>query len=89
MPAALRFVFGVKTELDERVLVFGGDHVNVAAAASIAAAGAAARNILLAAKGQAAVAAIPGLHQDASFIDEHGGPLPDGRGSVRESLAVG
>jgi hypothetical protein len=73
MPATLRFVLGIETELDERVLVFGGNQEDVAATAAIAAAGAAARNVLLAAKGQAAVAAVPGLHQDARFIYEHEG----------------
>src|ERR1022692_969556 len=51
MPAALRLVLGVKTELDERVSMLGGNHEDVAAAAAIAAAGASARNIFLAAKG--------------------------------------
>src|ERR1022692_1815143 len=51
MPAALRLVLGVKTELDERVSMLGGNQENVAAAAAIAAAGASARNIFLAAKG--------------------------------------
>ena len=74
--AALRFVLGIKTELDEGVLVLRGYQEDIAAAAAIAAAGAAARNILLAAKGQATVAAIPGFYQDASFIDEHGGTAP-------------
>jgi hypothetical protein len=72
MPAALRLVLGIKTELDERVLVLGGNQEDVAAAAAIAAAWPATRNILLAPKGQATVAAIPGLYQDASFIYKHG-----------------
>jgi hypothetical protein len=70
VPASLRFMFGVKTELDEGVLVLGGYHEHVAAAAAIAAARSAAGNVLLAAKSQAAVAAVAGLYQDASFIDE-------------------
>src|ERR1700691_595022 len=72
MPAALRLVLGIETGLDESGVVFRGNHADVAAAPAIAAARAAARNVLLAAKGQAAVPAIPGLHQDASFIDKHG-----------------
>ena len=49
--------------------------IDVAAAAAIAAAGSAARDVLLAAKGQAAVAAVAGLHQDSCFIDEYMGEL--------------
>src|ERR1019366_1556624 len=48
---ALRLVLGIKTELDERVSMLGGNDEDVAAAAAIAAAGASARNIFLAAKG--------------------------------------
>ncbi len=77
MPAALRLVLRIKTKLDECVLVLGGNQEDVAAAAAIAAAGPPARDILLATKGQTTVAAVPGLHQDASFIDEHGDGEPD------------
>jgi hypothetical protein len=77
MPAALGFVFGIKTELDERVLVLGGNQEDIAAPATVTAAGTAARNVLLAAKGQAAVAAIAGLDQNASFVDEQLGDFLD------------
>jgi hypothetical protein len=66
-------MFGIKTELDQSVLVLGGHYEDVAAAAAVAAAGASARDVLLAAEGQAAIAAISGLDQDANFIYEHWG----------------
>jgi hypothetical protein len=68
--AALGFMFGVKTELQEGVLVLAGNQENVAAAASIAAARPATRDVFLATKGQATIAPIPGLDQDAGLIDE-------------------
>ena len=49
-----------------------GHKNNVAAMAAVAAARAAARDVLFPAKGQAAVAAIARLDQDSDFIDEHG-----------------
>ena len=63
-------MFGVETELEQRVLVLGGHQVNVAAAAAIAARRAAARDVLLPPEGQAAVAAVAGFHQDARFVNE-------------------
>jgi len=70
VPAALGFVLGIKTELEKRVLVLGRDQRNIAAPAAIAAARSAARHVFFTAKGQAAIAAVAGLHQDSSFIDE-------------------
>src|SRR5205807_4816790 len=61
--SASRFVLRVKAKLEESIDVLAGYKDDVAAAPSIAAAWAAARNVLLATKGQAAVAAIAGLHQ--------------------------
>jgi hypothetical protein len=66
----LGFVFGVVAELQERILVFGRNQHHVPAAPAIAAARTAPRDILLPAKGQATVAAIAGLHQDSSFVQE-------------------
>jgi hypothetical protein len=73
MPATLRGVFGIKTEMQESVVVCAGDHEDVAAAAAIAATGSTARNKFLAPEGKAAVAAIPGFHADSDFINKHVG----------------
>lgn len=70
MTAALRFVFRIKTELKKSVLVLGGNQKNVAAPTSIPATGTSARNVFLPAEGQAAIAAIASLDQDAGFVDE-------------------
>ncbi len=51
----------------------GGHQGDVAAAAAIAAARPAARDILLPPEGQAAVAAVAGLHQNSSFVEENHG----------------
>jgi len=70
--AALRFVFGIEAEMQQRIDVLAGDHIYVAAAPAIAAAGTAAWNILLAAERQAAVAAVARLNVDFGFVDKHG-----------------
>ena len=62
--AALGFMLGIETEMQQRVVVLAGDHGDVAAAAAVAAAGAAARDVFLAAKRQAAVAAVAGFHAE-------------------------
>ena len=72
MPPALGLVFGIKTEMQQRVVVFAGDKNHVAAAAAIAAAGASTRNKLLAAKRKAAIAAVARFHADSYFINKHG-----------------
>jgi hypothetical protein len=74
--SALGLVFRIKAKLEQRVLMFISHKDYVAAAAAIAAARAAARDVLLPAKGQAAVAAIAGFDQNSDFIDEHG-TLPE------------
>src|SRR5258708_28905942 len=76
VPAALRFVFGVETVAEQRVGVLARHHSDVAAAAAIAAAGTAARDILLAPERQTAVAAVARLYVDFGFVDEHRDP-PD------------
>ena len=60
--AALGFMLGIETEMEKRVVVLAGHQRDIAAAAAVAAAGTAARNVLLAPKGQAAVAAVAGFH---------------------------
>src|SRR5207249_3168848 len=69
--SALRLMLGVKTKLQESILVLGGNHNDIAAAPAIAAARPAARDVLLAAESEAAVAAIAGLDENSYFIDEH------------------
>jgi hypothetical protein len=69
--SALGLVLGVKTVLEQRVLMLIGHQNHVAAAPAVAAAGSPARNILLPPEGQTAVAAVAGLHEDDDFIDEH------------------
>src|SRR5581483_228560 len=69
--AALCLVLGIVAECQQRILMLRRDQYDVAAAAAVAAAGAAFRNVFFAAKGQTAVAAITGLHQNSCFVDEH------------------
>ena len=71
MPTALRSVFGVKPEMQERVAMNGRHHGDIAAAPAIAAARAAARDVLLPAEGQAAVAAIAGLYRNSRLVYKH------------------
>src|SRR5204863_24353 len=72
MPAALGLVLGVEAEVQQRVLMRASDQVYIAAAPPVAAAGPAARDILLPAKGQASVAAVAGLYIDFYFVNEQG-----------------
>ena len=69
--SALRFVLGVEAEVDERVVALAGFHDDIAAAAAVAARGAAARDELLAAEGEASVAAVASLYADIGFVNEH------------------
>src|SRR5205085_9687178 len=69
--AALGGVFRIKAEVHQRIVALAGFHDDIAATAAIAAAGAAARDKLLPAKGHAAVAAVAGSNADFGFIDEH------------------
>src|SRR5258706_15255975 len=71
VPAALGFVFGIKTKMEQRVVVLAGHHNHVAAAASVATAGSTARDKLFATERKTAVAAISGFHGADYFIDEH------------------
>jgi hypothetical protein len=71
MASALGGVFGVEAEMEESIEVRVGLDEDVAAASAVAAAGAAAWNVLLAPERKTAVAAVAGFHADANFIDEH------------------
>jgi len=64
-------VFGVEPEMQKGVLVLTGDEANIAAAAAIAAARTAARDIFFAPKSQTAIATVAGLYVDPDFINEH------------------
>jgi hypothetical protein len=70
VPAALGAMLGVVTELKQGVLVNGGDQVDVAAAAAVAARRTAARDVFLPPEGHAAVAAVAGFHQDARLVEK-------------------
>src|SRR5580704_5325398 len=74
--AALGLMLGIKTEMQQRVVVFAGDKNHIAAAPAVPAAGASAWNEFLAAKRQTAIAAVARLHADSYFINKHGfGPF--------------
>ena len=70
--AALRGELGIEAEVDEGVAVGIRDQVDRAAGAAIAAIRAAARYELLAAEAERAAPAVPGLHVDVGFVNEHG-----------------
>src|SRR5208283_365583 len=76
--SALRLVLGVKSKVDQRVVAFAGFHNHVSALAPIPARRSAAWHIFFATKGHAAIAAVPGLYPNFSFIDKH---WPAGRKS--------
>src|SRR5207244_11674877 len=69
--SALRVVLGIEAEVDQRVVCLARLHDDVAPAATVAARGAAARDELLHAECNAAIAAVAGLYADFRFIDEH------------------
>src|SRR5208283_4630937 len=71
VPSTLGGVFGIKTEMYQRVMLLARFHPDIAAAAAIAARRPASRNELLPPERHAAVAAISGLHPNFDFIDEH------------------
>ena len=84
MSPALCLVFRIETEMHQRVVALAGFHDDVAAFAAITARGAPARNELLPAKGQAAVAAVASFDSDYGLVDEH-----SSRQKRRESCVVG
>jgi hypothetical protein len=72
VPSALGFMFGIKTEMQQSVVVFARDKNDIAAPPAVAAAGSSARNEFLAAKRKTAIAAVARLHADSYFINKHG-----------------
>lgn len=79
VPAALRFVLGIEAKMQQSVVVKAGRENDVASVASITAAGPAARHILLAAKGQAAIAAVACFYRNRYFVNKHGRVKEKGR----------
>src|SRR5580704_10430951 len=76
VPPAIGFEFAIVAVAQKRVVVGIRFEINASAVAAIAAGRAAARNVFFAAKRDAAVAAVAGLHQDFSFINKHGNHSP-------------
>src|SRR5271163_298441 len=74
MPAASSFEFAIVTVTQQRVVVRIRFDVDVAALAAIAAGRSAARDVLLPAKRDAAVAAVAGFDGDFGFIRKHESP---------------
>jgi hypothetical protein len=71
MTTALGRVFRIETEMEQGVAVDGCGHDDVAAVSAIAAAGTAARDILLASEGQTAVPPVTRFDRDFYFVDKH------------------
>ena len=67
----LGFVLGIEPEMEEGVVMYARYQDDVPTAASVAAAGPAARDELLAPEGHAAVAAVASLHPDSCLVNEH------------------
>ncbi len=86
MAAASGFEFAIVTVAQQGVVVRIGFDVDVAALAAIAAGRAAARDVLLPAKRDAAVAAVAGFDGDFGFIRKHGSPDLE---SLEESIRQG
>src|SRR5438552_17080219 len=74
--SAIGLEFAIVTVSQQRVVVWVGFKINVSAMAAITARGTASRNIFFAAKSDAAVAAVPGLHENFGFINEHRNKTP-------------
>src|SRR5437016_2358506 len=69
--SALRCVFRIEAEMDQRVMAFAGFHNDVATAPAIAARRATPRHKLFPTEGHAAIAAATGFDSNCGFIDEH------------------
>src|SRR5450755_2730162 len=78
MTAPLGRMFGIEAEMQQGVVVFARDQRNVSASAAVAAAWTAPWNEFLAAKRQAAIAAVTGLYGNNDFVDKHGTTLHGG-----------
>jgi hypothetical protein len=64
-------MFGVETEVQQRIVMLAGDQDHIAALASVAAAGPAARDKFFAPEREAAVAAVAGFDGDYNLINKH------------------
>ena len=71
MAAAVAAEFAIVAVAEERVVVGISFDENAAAIAAVTARGAAAGNVLFAAEGHAAVAAVAGFDQDFGFVYKH------------------
>ena len=71
MAAARGAEFAVEAEPQQRVVVRVGLEVDAASRTAVPTGGAAARDILLPAEGDAAVAAVAGLDIDFGFVNKH------------------
>ena len=69
MLPTLRFMFRIKTEVQQGVVVHGTDEINSAAMPAIATGGSTAWHKFLPAKSQAAITAVARFYQDSYFID--------------------
>ena len=74
--SAIGLEFAIVTVSQQRVVVWVGFKINVAAMAAVTARGTAARNIFLATEGHATIAAVAGLHENFGFINEHWNMTP-------------
>ena len=68
--AVLRAVDAGEAVVDQRVDIAIGECPDAAAASAVAAIGPAIADVLLAAEGRGAVAAVAGVHLDLGFVDE-------------------
>src|SRR3984885_12463549 len=72
VPSALGLMLGIKTEMQQRVVVLARHKNHVAATSTVAAAGSAARDKLLPPERKATIATVARLHADSYFINKHG-----------------
>src|SRR5579864_8138807 len=68
---ALRLVFRIEAEMNQRVVALAGLHDDVAAFAAVPAGWTSAWNKLFAPEGEAAVPAVAGLHANCGLFNEH------------------
>jgi hypothetical protein len=73
MAAAIGLMLGIEAEVQQRVVVGRSNHVYIASATAVAAAGTATGHELFTAERENAVAAVAGLHKDSNFINKHRG----------------
>jgi hypothetical protein len=70
MTPALSLVLRIEPEMEQGIVMLGGDHNHIATVSAVATAGASPGNVFFAPEGKDAVAAIAALHQDIYFIDK-------------------